>query len=178
MALRIFLKSLSCFNDVSELWGYLSSIENSNETIFDSNFQNLMEVDKNKKLLHAVSVLQQKDISITNKKTFLLMKCVFLCDFVLKYSKLSEICRSDADKKLFKLFIFKYSRISMVNSHEVRDTYYETSDDLCGSGLFPCSSFFNHSCAQNTFRFSTSWKNILIVIRPIKAGEQVFDNYG
>jgi hypothetical protein len=168
---------LSCFNDVSELWEYLSSIENSNETIFDFDFQHLMEVDKNKKLLYAASMLKQKDLKVKEEKLSVYIICVFFCDFVLKYSKLGEICSSDADKNLFRRFIFKYTRISSLNCHAVKALFSEKSN-RAGSGLFPCSSFFNHSCVPNTFRFSTNWKNILIVTSPIKAGEQVFDNYG
>ena len=47
-----------------------------------------------------------------------------------------------------------------------------------GNGIFPFSSFFNHSCNFNLERFAVDNKLIIWVRKPIKKGEQLFISYG
>lgn len=47
-----------------------------------------------------------------------------------------------------------------------------------GNGIFPIASLFNHSCCHNADRLAVDNKLVIYVRRPIKAGEQVFINYG
>ncbi|XP_044014564.1 SET and MYND domain-containing protein 4-like [Aphidius gifuensis] len=44
--------------------------------------------------------------------------------------------------------------------------------------IVPSFSFFNHSCCSNIIRTYRDGNLAIIAIRPIKTGEQVFDNYG
>lgn len=48
------------------------------------------------------------------------------------------------------------------------------------SGSYAFHSLLNHSCSPNVVRFSTlgSGKMTLFALRPIKKGQQLFDNYG
>lgn len=46
------------------------------------------------------------------------------------------------------------------------------------NAAYPILSMVNHSCAPNVFRQSFGSTTVLRAVRPIKAGMQVFDNYG
>jgi len=55
----------------------------------------------------------------------------------------------------------------------------ETKDDQShSSGAYAFLSLLNHSCAPNTLRIYDGTKAYLFVLRPIKAGEALYDNYG
>jgi SET domain-containing protein len=47
-----------------------------------------------------------------------------------------------------------------------------------GKAVFPFASLLNHSCAPNVARIDVESKMYLVLKRPIKAGEQLFDSYG
>lgn len=49
-----------------------------------------------------------------------------------------------------------------------------------GSGAYPFLSLINHSCAPNVVRFTRlgTTRIFLFALRPIKKGQQIFDNYG
>ena len=47
-----------------------------------------------------------------------------------------------------------------------------------GGGIFPFMSLLNHSCYSNVKRITVDNKFVLMVTRPIKAGEHILTNYG
>lgn len=47
-----------------------------------------------------------------------------------------------------------------------------------GGGAFAFLSLLNHSCAQNVVRYCSRSSIALVALRPIKKGQQLFDNYG
>lgn len=49
---------------------------------------------------------------------------------------------------------------------------------VIGNGIFPFSSLLNHSCCQNADRILVDNMLVVCVRYPIKAGDQIFINYG
>lgn len=68
------------------------------------------------------------------------------------------------------------------NFHEISECVgsttkcYATEDIGCGA--FSFLSLFNHSCSPNVVRHCHDSTVVLRALRPIKRGEQLFDNYG
>lgn len=56
--------------------------------------------------------------------------------------------------------------------------YGESSREAFGGGILAFSSLLNHSCYPNVTHVAVEGKVVLIVTRPIKAGEQIFMSFG
>jgi SET domain len=100
-------------------------------------------------------------------------------------------------EKFIAKFLTKQVQIGTLNYHEVygyplkvgglvaddvekfqKSLAYKRGMISFGNGSFPFSSLINHSCAPNVVKTFIDDKAVLIVQRPIKANEQIFDNYG
>lgn len=88
----------------------------------------------------------------------------------------SENSSYDPRMRLFHHF----HKIANINSFEFAEFSYgaEKLADVMGSGIFAFASLLNHSCYPNVIHAMVEGKMVLIVARPIKAGEQIFITYG
>nr|XP_023020907.1 SET and MYND domain-containing protein DDB_G0284059-like isoform X2 [Leptinotarsa decemlineata] len=50
--------------------------------------------------------------------------------------------------------------------------------DSIGIGLFPTLALFNHACEPSIIRYNDKARMLVRTIKPIKAGEMIYDNYG
>ena len=94
-------------------------------------------------------------------------------------------------------FLKKHTQIGMLNYHEIygwplkkgglydpemenfKGTLaYRRGVNPFASGSYLFCSLVNHSCAPNVAKIFIDDKVVMIVQRPIKAGSQIFDNYG
>lgn len=55
---------------------------------------------------------------------------------------------------------------------------YQRGTVAAGSGSYPLCSLLNHHCAPNIIKMFSDASIMVVVQRPIKKGEQLFDNYG
>lgn len=62
------------------------------------------------------------------------------------------------------------------NGH-VLTSFDETGTEDIGGGIYPFGSLLNHSCSPNVFRVTSGTKNVFVVLRNIKKGEQLVDCY-
>lgn len=101
---------------------------------------------------------------------------------MLNFTDLKFTLPNEKEKDFYRRFIMKQTQIAALNYHGVFDGVLKKSQingtDQYGSASFPFSSLINHSCAPNLVRVSYNCKNYIMVNRPIKAGQQLFDNYG
>ena len=90
-------------------------------------------------------------------------------------------------EKLLAKIASRYLDIWATNSRDMHEDVrvmfgpasgrYEFSETF-GSGIFPFMSLLNHSCYPNAEQTTVDNKCVLMVARPIKAGEQIFISYG
>lgn len=69
----------------------------------------------------------------------------------------------------------------MTNGHALALTKLEMGKvfrTTHGSAVYPFCSLLNHSCAPNILRVSTGSRTVLVALRVVEIGEQLFDNYG
>lgn len=102
-----------------------------------------------------------------------------------------------ANSSFIRNFLRKQSQIGTMNYHEIygwpltkagiadpeidhlKDSLaYKRGVVSMGNGSFPFCSLINHSCSPNVCRYYYEDKTVLVVIRGIERGEQLFDNYG
>lgn len=100
---------------------------------------------------------------------------------LLKYTPFKELADSDEKHDFFLTILFRYLQIAPTNYHSLHTI--EDPDDLDASGVYasgayPFSSLVNHSCAPNVKRVCIGNKIAMVVLRPLKVGQQLYDNYG
>lgn len=59
----------------------------------------------------------------------------------------------------------------------IKNTYYFRQFDILVMVTLPIGSLFNHSCLANISYIDNNGTAVFYVTRPIKAGEQLFNNY-
>ncbi|KAG5899711.1 hypothetical protein JTB14_030102 [Gonioctena quinquepunctata] len=86
--------------------------------------------------------------------------------------------------------ILRHLQLLQFNAHEVSElknlekpstvkgmmTKYENA--TIGAGLYPTLALFNHSCDPSIVRYNIKNKIVVRTIKPIKAGEIIYENYG
>lgn len=102
---------------------------------------------------------------------------------LLENSKLNELLKSDEEINLLIELIFRHLQTASTNFHRL-ETLPNTLnvnhiDDVSyGSGAYSFCSLINHACSPNIVRLPVQKRIAIFVLRPIKAGEELLDNYG
>lgn len=78
--------------------------------------------------------------------------------------------------------IFRHLQTASTNFHRLETLANARDpnnwDDVSyGSGAYGFCSLINHACSPNIVRVPIGTKIAVFVLRPIKAGEQLLDNY-
>lgn len=177
IVMRIFLEGLSSFDgDLGEMKSFLVQHEASRLTIFDSDALK----DKKHKFLATISLASSEtggDLFDSCLKMF------------ARTEKLRKIFKADA--KFMTSVLGKLVTVGIhyvhgiggwsrnVNGMENFDEPKHPSQyqQLIGNGCNLVSSLINHSCAPNIRRMNVDDKAVVIVIRPVLKGDQLFDSY-
>lgn len=89
-----------------------------------------------------------------------------------------------------KQFLQRHFHAVIRNGHELYGAGYlnktrptlekepETKLETESIGIYPFRSLLNHACISNVEASMYGNKTVITVIKSVKAGEQVFDNYG
>lgn len=98
------------------------------------------------------------------------------------FEKHTTFLQDNTDKDVFSELLLRHLQTAPSNFHEIVEcvgstTQCYTTVDI-GSGAFSFLSLFNHSCSPNIVRHCHGFTIVLSALRPIKKGEQLFDNYG
>lgn len=173
MAMRIFFQALSIFDgSMDQLQRFLEDSKNHSTSIydFDLSINDDQELSKGKSFLLSLFCLTHG-----NK--------VFSSDspenFMKDHPELAKIWNLH-EKYIRKLFL-RILQIGDSNFHGIcgwsMKKYENQFPQMIGIGCYPFISLVNHSCAPNVNRIYVDDKMILLVERPIKKGEQLFDCY-
>lgn len=182
IATHTFFEALSIFkHDILSLMNFLGESGGLETTVFDYDLSN--EKMKKTRLLNAIDSLATNEGARSNADLFQRSGIVaILTHLFLTYTQLKGILPTTESQDFFRQFIFKQTQIAAINYHGIFDGIMtKTQSMFCpqyASGSFAFCSLLNHSCAPNIVRVSHRCKNYLMVNRPIKGGEQLFDNYG
>lgn len=98
---------------------------------------------------------------------------------LIRHTPLAEQCKEseNAQNVLLEL-LFRFLQTTPTNFHSLTFVDVGEEEVQYGSGAYPFASLLNHSCSPNILRVSYDQKMVLMAFRVIKAGEQLFDNYG
>ncbi|CAO1420499.1 unnamed protein product [Diamesa tonsa] len=181
MSLRSFFMALSLFDkSINIMEQELEKIKNSSVTVFDFNFSKSNNPDNDMNLLLSAYALCQSD------KKFPLDAHAAILN---KHSKLKDVWKTH--EMFIRNFLLRHAQISDSNFHGIYACRLKKEDltnmnsqalfnelqETIASGCFPFLSLLNHSCAPNVIRTNVQGKVAIVVLRPLAAGDQLFDCY-
>lgn len=170
IALRIYFQALNFFHgSIEKLENFIENQKNS-ISVFDFDFS-LENHEKNfKNSLISLLSLVKNEISHENDSP----EKIFT-----NHSILAEQWKNH--ENFIRKFFKKTIQICDSNFHEIcgwsRQMSKSLTPQMIGVACYPFLSLLNHSCVPNVNRFYIEDKACLIVEKPIKKGEQIFDCY-
>ncbi|XP_063708860.1 SET and MYND domain-containing protein 4-like [Culicoides brevitarsis] len=172
LPIRAALMTFTLFNDVEKLRNLIESISKNQTTAFDIPRKDEIETFK------AVYTLETHRSERSLEENFTRSMILAQSWHFLQYqSALRALLKTSEDENLFLNTLFHFSLICTTNSHEIFSSK-SNGNDRIGSALNPILSLVNHSCAANVCPFYVNQQFLLVVVRNIKTGDQLFDNYG
>lgn len=172
MAMRVFFQALNTFDgSIDEMQKFLQKFENSSISVYDFDFSQKgnEQKEKAKNFLAALFCLARSDRESNDSPARLFHTNQFLYDLW-----------TSNEKFIFK-FISKVLDIYDCNFHGICGWSRKKSEiqnaQMIGVGCYPFASLINHSCYPNINRIYQNDKMLIVVDRPIRKGEQLFDCY-
>lgn len=170
LPLRITLYLLSTFTSMNDLVEFINELDGNDNNIFNINY-----IPAYNRMVRYASVFSLQEGRSTGSREREVQLLFALLAVLIKKTDLHEHLTSSMISLLMDLQR-RHLLISTINSSANLDLTDENSDNMIG--IYPFRSLLNHACSANVM--STSYgKNVIIsVLRPIFAGEQLFDSYG
>lgn len=181
-AIRVTLCALTSFNSVAELLRFTNDATNGTINAFTLDYsREPMPTSELYKPIHTLETNQEKrttaDLFQRAVVTAIIRKAM------LEKTPLPELLQKHDEINLFTDLIFRHLQTASTNFHRL-ETLSNTMDpnnldDVSyGSGAYGFCSLINHACSPNIVRLPIGRRIAVFVLRPIKAGDQLLDNYG
>lgn len=167
MVLRSFFDALSiCDGSVEEMRRLMDESDELSPSVFNFDFSKPENVETAKNKLKCLIGLERKvDVEMKD-----------LSNIFLQHQELAEIWSSHS--AFVNKFLERMMQIEILNFHEIIGKSLNNCYRSClGDGAYVFCSLLNHSCCPNTMRIVVENRMVLVVERPIKKGEQLFDCY-
>lgn len=169
MALRSFFDALSiCDGSIDELEKIARECDELKSTVYNYDLSDENDPEINKNRLKCLLSLFC-DIEVEKK------------DFKLIFTSHPLLRKMWATHQSFiKKIIDRFMQIEILNFHSIKGSSLckkKSYRAALGDGAFIFCSLVNHSCVPNVMRVVVDGRMVMIVERPIKQGEQLFDCY-
>jgi SET and MYND domain-containing protein 4 len=171
MAMRMFFQAVNMFKgSVEDLQMFLSQYEGSSTSVYDFDFSIKDEEAMAKNYLASAFCLVKNDKMFINESPEKLFRL---------HPKLLEMWQ--VHSIFIKKFFSTVLKFGDSNFHGIcgwsLQKYENQEPQMIGVGCYPFISLINHSCAPNVHRLYAEGRMYILVERPIKKGEQLFDCY-
>lgn len=165
------ISAITSFNTVDELVTFIDETENEDSTmrVFSCNYK-----EKSHNSYVPVHFTADNFDVTTEFAAFILVSLI--SQPLLELTELKEkFTTAKAVTVLKELILHHIERVPINHSAAI---YFNGSlFEEYARGLYPFRSLLNHSCVPNLMMSSSDNKLVYTVSKPIKAGEQLFDNY-
>ncbi|KAG5672330.1 hypothetical protein PVAND_002464 [Polypedilum vanderplanki] len=171
MVMRVFFQSLNIFNgSIDELEKFLNDCTKTSTCVYDFDFSTTDEHKLAKSYLLSSYNLARNEAVTSDESSH----SIFMLDPLL-------IELWDSHSIFITKFIKRFIKIYDSNFHGICGWSVKKSENyeaqMIGVGCYCFSSLINHSCSPCINRLYSYDKLIIVVDRPIKKGEQLFDCY-
>lgn len=171
MAMRVFFQALSMFDgSIEELEKFLAENQNPSTTVYDFDFSDPSDSSNAKSYLISLYCLSRSENVCESDSPEKILK---------SHPKLTTMWASH--EAFIRKFIFRILQVGESNFHSMSGwsirKYENKVPQMVGIACYPFISLVNHSCAPNVNRIYIDDNMLLLVERPIRKGEQLFDCY-
>lgn len=169
---RAFICGITSFNTFSDLESCIYKESGSDINVFHTNYSSVEQYG------HAfgpvLSMQEATPMLCSQKKAEFIeyVAKIILTKSTFRYEVLDDELR-DMESLIRRLF-YK----NMINTSVITRKRNDGFKDSDTKSLYSFHSLLNHSCAPNVVLTGYGNKLIISALRPIKKGEQIFDNYG
>lgn len=180
-AVRVAICALTSFESVDALQSFINDPESANVNAFTLNYRDEMANSELYKPIHTLETNQNQRTTADLFQRAVITAVIYRS--LIQSTPLDELLQSDSQRKMLMELIFRHLQTASTNFHRL-ETLANANDpnDLddvsYGSGAFGFSSLINHACSPNIVRLPIGRQIAIFVLRPIKAGEELLDNYG
>lgn len=169
MTLRCFFDALSiCKGSIEQLEKLMNESDEMSPTVFNFDFGGPNSSENVKYQLMCMLALERK----------VEVKVKDFSSLFLQHPKLTNLWRSH--NIFINKFLERMMQIEILNFHGIKGRSLSRNKpyrSCLGDGGYPFCSLINHSCCPNTMRIVVDNRMVLVVERPIKKGDQIFDCY-
>ncbi|KAG4076741.1 hypothetical protein HA402_002028 [Bradysia odoriphaga] len=167
VTLRTVVRAITSFETAESLATFIEEISGQDLTIFDCDYTK-------KSSYYAPVYFMAKNFDDKEPITYILVSLI--AQPLLELTELKDTFTDEKTACIIKQLILHHlKRIPGFNSRYF--TYNDKKFLQYATGIHPFRDLLNHSCAPNLFITSVGNKLVYTVFKPIKAGEQLFDNY-
>lgn len=179
-AVRLTIKAIKTFDSVDELIEFMENFDQQRTNVYAMDYKNADKVRQ----YYPVYALNTNEDQVTDMEMFsVAVSTSNIYRSLLEMTELQKLF--DTERKadnLIKL-IFRCILACRTNNYAIetrtdQDVYYDFKMKPQCTGLYPMCSRLNHSCGPNVCRVSYGTKLVILTLRPIKKGEQLFHDYG
>lgn len=172
MTMRVFFQALNIFEgSIEKMENFLSKFDKLSTSVYDFDFSATDENTKARNFLVSLYCLARNDKNASSNSS---PRNIFI-----QHPLLLEMWDE------YQIFIEKFFKrilsIGDSNFHGICgwsiQKHHNNDPQMIGIGCYPFISLVNHSCYPNVTRQYYKGKMMLVVERPIKKGEQLFDCY-
>lgn len=180
-AIRVAICALTSFDSVQDLLNFTNDPNSEKVNAFTIEYKSPMPKSELYKPIHALETNQSKRTTADLFQRATITSVI--TSLFLKNSSLHSILTGESEINLFSELIFRHIQTSSTNFHRL-ETLANTmninnQDDVSyGSGAYSFCSLINHACSPNIVRLPLANRIAIFVLRPIKAGDELLDNYG
>lgn len=180
-AVRVAIRAITCFDSVADLLEFTENCQPDKINAFTLKYSTEMPLSERYKAVHTLETNQDK-----RSTSDLFQRAVItaiLYRVLIRNTELKQLLPNEKEINLLIELIFRHMQTASTNFHRLETLANVRNanniDDVSyGSGAYAFSSLINHSCAPNIVRLPICQRIAIFVLRPIKAGEQLLDNYG
>lgn len=171
---RLFLCAITSFDTVTELTSFIKQSNICDSNVFNTDY---VSVERFGFKYGPVYSMQEGLSTPYSDKVCQILSHV--AEVLLTKTDLKNIVHSAEQSEIIVGIMKHHHHTNLLNSCVVRRVLDKLpQDNMMTKSIYSFCSMINHSCAQNVMITGYGNKIILSAIRPIKSGEQLFDNYG
>lgn len=178
IALRSAIQAFTTYDSIDELKKVVATIDDTEVTAFSCEYP----VTSNKEHFLKILSFPTKQAERSTEDLFgVAAVASALYDQLMTRTGFKSLLSREDDQNLLLELLFRFLQIARMYFHSLslsNRQYRSPQGGVIGSGIFPFCSLINHSCSPNIVRIPFGKTMVVFVLRNIKKGEQLFDNYG
>lgn len=170
---------VKCFESAGQLIKFVKDLHNHDVNAFTINYRTGNQLD----LFAAILKLDRNEKNMTTLiKASIGATAAYMFKFLMSSTAFKEIFKTPEQTEFLIDLLYRLLKIAYLNSFRVDSTEkfyasFKNEDERFCFGIYPFISLMNHSCAPNTHHVRYGSDNSIIVVKPIKVGEQLFVSY-